>query len=503
MEIFSHLSEGMSVLMGINPIIIMTVGVVVGILGGAMPGISPSMAVALLLPFTFGMNPTMGIVMLCAIYLALAANYGGSITAVMINTPGTPSAVVTAFDGYPLAQQGKAGVGLGISLVASVVGGFIGIVILILFATPLAEVALKFWPAEYFALAIMGLTTVASLGGGNWVESFLAVLLGLLLNTMGMDHMTGSTRFTFDIVRLYDGFSFVPALIGLFAISEVFANIERFDFQMEKIEVAELKSVWPTLKDYLKLKWTMLRAGVLGTVIGIFPGAGGTIASFIAYDVEKRLSDTPESFGKGNPHGVAAAESANSSSVGGALVPLLALGIPGSASAAVLIGALMIHDLRPGPELFTRDPLLVYTLFSSLFVSNFILLALGAFGSRLWIKVSLVPKTILYPLIFVFSMIGSYAVRSSLFDIGVCFGFGVIGWILNRYRYPVSPIVLGLVLGTMIETNLRMTLMMGGASLFFTRPISAVLLLISILLIVWPFVADMRDRKRQNSTARG
>ncbi|MDR1733005.1 MAG: tripartite tricarboxylate transporter permease [Synergistaceae bacterium] len=495
MSILSHLYEGLVPLLGVKPLLVILAGVVVGILGGAMPGISPSMAVALLLPFTFGMSPELGIVMLCAIYLA--ANYGGSITAVMINTPGTPSAVVTAFDGYPLARDGKAGIGLGVSLVASVVGGFVGIFILILFAIPLAELALKFWPAEYFALAIMGLTTVASLGGGKWVESFLAVLLGLLLNTIGMDHMTGSSRFTFDLVRLYDGFSFVPALIGLFAISEVLSNIETFNFHMEKIEVADLKSVWPTLKDYMKLKWTMLRAGVLGTVIGVFPGAGGTIASFIAYDVEKRLSSEPETFGKGNPHGVAAAEAANSSSVGGALVPLLALGIPGSASAAVLVGALMIHELRPGPELFTRSPLLVYMLFSSLLVANVVLLGLGAFGSRLWIKVSLIPKRILYPFIFVFSMIGSYAVRSSLFDVGVCFGFGLLGWILNRYRYPVSPIVLGLVLGTMIETYLQMTLMMGGVSLLFTRPISAVLLVISIALVAWPFIADMRDRKKR------
>lgn len=497
MEIFSNLASGFVNLAGITPIIVIIVGVIVGILGGAMPGISPSMAVALLLPFTFGMSPTMGIVMLVAIYLA--SNYGGSITAVMINTPGTPSAVVTAFDGYPLAQQGKAGWGLGISLVSSVVGGFVGIIILILFATPLAKVALQFWPAEYFALAIMGLTTVASLGGGKWVESFIAVLLGLMLNTMGMDHMTGTERFTFDIVKLYDGFSFVPALIGLFALSEVLANIEKFDFKAAKIEVAELSSVWPKVKDYWKLKWAMVRAGVFGTVIGIFPGAGGTIASFIAYDVEKRMSKEPETFGKGSSFGLAAAEASNSASVGGALVPLLALGIPGSASAAVLIGALMIHELRPGPELFTQNAELVYTLFSSMFITNIVLLILGGIGSRVWVKVSLVPKTILYPLIFAFSMIGSYAVRSSAFDIGVCLGFGVLGWILNRYRYPVSPIVLGLVLGTMIETNFRMTLMMGGPSLFFTRPISAVLMIVSLVLIAWPFVMDMRARGKKEA----
>jgi len=277
--------------MGPIPLLVILAGVCVGILGGAMPGISPSMAVALLLPFTFGMSPSMGLVMLCAIYLA--ANYGGSITAVMINTPGTPSAVVTSFDGYPLTRQGKAGTALGISLIASVMGGFIGIFILVLFSAPLARFALKFWPAEYFALAILGLSTIASLGGGRWLESFIAVLLGLLLNTIGLDPLSGVSRYTFDVMRLYDGFSFIPVLIGLFALSEVFNGIESGETVRPPVEPDSGSSPWPSVRDYLKLKYSMLRAGVLGTVIGIFPGAGGTIASFIAYDVEKRLSKNP------------------------------------------------------------------------------------------------------------------------------------------------------------------------------------------------------------------
>ena len=355
MEMLNALGMGLQNLAGFGPLAAVAAGVIVGILGGAMPGVSPSMAVAILLPFTFGMSPTMGLVMLCAIYLA--SNYGGSITAVTINTPGTPSAVVTAFDGYPLAKMGRAGDALGVSLVASVVGGFVGIIILICFSAPLAKVALKFWPAEYFALAILGLTTVASLGGGKWLESLIAVLLGLLLNTVGLDHVSGVSRYTFDIIRLYDGFSFIPALIGFFALSEVFTNVEEGNFQaFQSVTQDGRISAWPSLKTYLSLKWGMLRAGVLGTIIGIFPGAGGTIASFIAYDVEKRLSKHPEKFGEGSLEGVTAAEASNSSSVGGALVPLLTLGIPGSASTAVLIGALMIHELRPGPELFAKHP---------------------------------------------------------------------------------------------------------------------------------------------------
>ena len=491
MELFTHLWAGMQNLIGIKPVLVVAAGVVVGILGGAMPGVSPSMAVAILLPFTFGMSPTMGMVMLCAIYLA--SNDGGSITAVMINTPGTPSAVVTAFDGYPLAKNGRPGYGLGVSLVASVWGGFVGIIILILFSAPLAKVALKFWPAEYFSLALMGLSTVSSMAGKRWVESLMAVLLGRLLNTIGLDHVNGVNRFTFDILNLFDGFSFVPALIGLFALSEVFQNVEENDYSAYKT-VTDKVSVWPSVREYLSLKWSILRSGVLGTLIGIFPGAGGTIASFIAYDVEKRLSKHPEQFGQGALEGVAAAEASNSSSVGGALVPLLTLGIPGSASTAVLIGALMIHELRPGPELFTKHPDLVYTLFSSLFMANVVLYLLGTWGSRIWIKVTQVPKTVLYPMIFAFSIVGSFAVRSSVFDVGVCLGFGIVGWMLKKYHYPLSPIVLGLVLGALIETNLQMTLVMGGPALLFTRPLSATLLAITAVLLVWPVIVELREK---------
>ncbi|OON86739.1 tripartite tricarboxylate transporter permease [Pyramidobacter sp. C12-8] len=492
MELLTNLWSGLRNLIGAGPLLIVTAGVVVGILGGAMPGMSPSMAVAILLPFTFGMSPTMGLVMLCAIYLA--SNYGGSVTAVMINTPGTPSAVVTAFDGYPLAKSGKPGYGLGISLVASVWGGFIGVVILVLFSAPLANFALKFWPAEYFSLALMGLSTVSSMAGRKWAESLMAVLLGLMLNTIGLDHVNGVSRFTFDILNLYDGFSFVPALIGLFALSEVFANIEENDYRAYEA-AQERVSEWPSLETYLGLKWSIVRSSVLGTLIGIFPGAGGTIASFLAYDMEKRLSNHPETFGTGAYEGVAAAEAANSASVGGALVPLLTLGIPGSASTAVLIGALMIHELRPGPELFAKQPELVYTLFSSLFVANIVLYFLGTWGSRLWIRVTKIPKTVLYPLIFAFAIVGSFAVRSSVFDVGVCLGFGVLGWILKKFHYPLSPIVLGLVLGALIETNLQMTLIMGGPQLLYTRPLSAVLLAITGVMLLAPIFSELKNKK--------
>ena len=491
MEIFVNMAQGFSFVLGWQPILFIILGVSLGILVGAMPGLSPSMGVALLVPFTYAMSPTLALILLVSIYIA--ANYGGSITAVTINAPGTPSAVVTSFDGYPLTLQNKPGMGLGVSLVSSTVGGFIGTIILILFSVQLAKVAVKFHPAEYFALAIFGLTTVATLGGKNWLKAFITAMFGLLINTIGIDPISGVSRFTFGSVHLYDGFSLIPALIGLFALSEVFKQIDEHNFKSKIVELEKTK--WPTIKDYWKLKTTIVRSSIMGTLIGIFPGAGATIASFISYDVAKRSSKEPEKFGHGSLEGVAAAEAANSSSVGGALVPLLTLGIPGSASTAVLIGALMIHDLTPGPQLFNENPEIIYGLFASLLIANLVLLVLGLFGSKLWVKVTAVPKKILYPVIFAISIIGSFAVRYSFFDIIACLAFGIFGWMLRKRDYPVAPIVLGIVLGNIAETNFRRAVMMGNYTIFFTRPASLILLILAVISFAWPLIQKRINRK--------
>lgn len=491
-EILTLMASGFRSLVGVTPLLLILLGVCVGILGGATPGISPSMAVALLLPMTYKMNSTMAIILLMGIYIG--ANYGGSITAVSINTPGTPSAAVTAFDGYPLAKAGRAGEAMGISLWASVFGGLIGTVILIFGAVPLAKVALKFWPSEYFALCILGLTTVATLGGKDWKKALVAVFLGLLINTMGIDPVLGVKRFTFGIPKLYDGVALVPVLIGLFALGEVFHNLESYKKEDAKFEKITYK--FPPLSYYWKIKWSIIRSGVIGCLIGIFPGAGGTIASFLCYDVEKRCSKHPEQFGKGAPEGVAAAEASNSGSVGGAMVPLLSLGIPGSSTAAVLVGALMIHDLAPGPELFTKNADLVYALFASMFVANLFMIAVGILGSKLWVRVTDIPKTILYPLIFTFSILGSYAVSKSMFDVVVCLVFGVIGWLMKRYGFPVAPVVLGVVLGRLMELNFSQALMVGGVASFYTRPLTLILLAISIMAVLYPIISDKRKAKK-------
>ena len=499
MELLSNLFQGFGYLVGVQPVVAIVAGVILGILAGAMPGLSPSMGVALLVPFTYSMSPPIALILLVSIYIA--ANYGGSITAVTINTPGTPSAVVTSFDGYPLTKQGKAGIGLGISLVSSTVGGIIGTIILIFFSIPLARLAVKMHPAEYFALAIFGLTTVASLGGKNWPKAFLAALLGLLINTIGIDPISGVKRFTFGTYRLFDGFALIPALIGLFALSEVFTRIEEHRLEKGK-ETRYEKTHWPTILDYWKLKFTIVRSSILGTLIGIFPGAGATIAAFLSYDLTKKVSKEPDEFGKGKPEGVAAAEAANSSSVGGALVPLLALGIPGSASTAVLVGALMIHDLVPGPLLFVERPDIVYSLFAALLVANFVMLALGLFGSRLWVKVTVIPKKVLLPAILAVSIIGSFAVNYSFFDVATCIGFGIAGWLLKKFGVPGAPIVLGMVLGKLAETNFRRAVIMGGYGIFFTRIPSLLLLILAVLSFGVPLYQSYRANRRATDAAK-
>ncbi|MGN0850294.1 MAG: tripartite tricarboxylate transporter permease [Candidatus Ornithospirochaeta sp.] len=497
-EIFTNLALGFSTIGSVQAIVFIFIGVVVGILGGAIPGISPSMAVALLLPMTYAMSPVMGMVMLMGIYIG--ANYGGSITAVAINTPGTPSATVTAFDGYPMLKKGRAGEAMGISLWASIFGGIIGALILIFFSVPLSQVALKFWPSEYFALCIMGLTTVATLGGKNWQKALVTCVFGLLLNTMGLDPTFGIKRFTFGVTKLFDGFEMVPVLIGLFALGEVLSNLEHFD-PNQKVDKTTVDLKLPKLSYYWKLKWSILRSGLAGCLIGIFPGAGGTIASFIAYDIEKRCSKHPEEFGKGAPEGVAAAEASNSGSVGGAMVPLLTLGIPGSSTAAVLLSALMIHNLNPGPKLFTEQPGLVYGLFASMFIANVLLAFIGTFGARLWVKVGYIKKTILYPLIFAFAILGSYSIKKSMFDVGTCLVFGLIGWMFKKYNYPSSPLVLGLVLGKLIETNYIQTLMVTGPIGFVQRPLTVILFLISIVAIIYPIISPILKKRKERKNS--
>jgi putative tricarboxylic transport membrane protein len=491
MELFSNLGSAFVALLDWQTVLVMVVGCVVGILGGATPGISPATAVALLVPFSYAMDARLALILLVCIYQG--ANYGGSITAVLINSPGTPAAAATCFDGYPLTQQGKAGKGLGTALLASCLGGAFGAIILIFFCVPLARAALKFSPAAYFGLAIFGLATIASMGGGSVVKAVVAVLIGLLIKTIGLDPISGIYRFTFGSDLLYDGFTVIPALLGLFAVSVVFEQVEKWtglDRALDKIDskLISFQELW-------KIKRVIFQSSIVGTIIGIFPGAGSTIASFVSYDMAKRTSKEPEKFGKGALEGVAASEAANSSSVGGALIPLLALGIPGSAADAVLIGAFILHDLVPGPLLFRDHPVIVYGIFASILTANLIVLLIGLYGNRVFIKMVSVSDAVLYPFILVVAVIGTYSVSGSLFDVGSCIGFGILGWILKRYGFPPAPVVLGIVLGNLIEYNFRRALIMGGYMEFVRDRLAFVVLLLACLSVAYPLFKQLLQRK--------
>ncbi len=486
MGIFNDLWLGLQEFGQFLPILMMFIGVIVGILVGVLPGLSPSIGVALMLPVTFGLDPISALVLLVSVYLS--SNYGGSITAIAINTPGTPGAVATTFDGYELTKQGKPLQALLTSLTASTIGGLIGTIILILFSVPLASLALSFESYEYFALGVFGLTIISSLAGKSPLKGFISSAIGLLLITIGFDTQLPFSRFSMGIPDLADGIAFIPALIGLFALGEIFYSIEKGgSLESQKTAKVNLsdKLSW---KELFKMKYLMLKASVIGTLVGCIPGAGGTIATFIAYDNAKSGSKHPEKFGKGSLEGVAAPEAANNGSVGGALVPLLTLGIPGSASTAVLIGALMIHKLNPGPQLFDKEPGLVYGIFISLFFANIFMFFVGLLGNKLWIKIIAAPKSLLYPIILALSFIGSYFIQNSIFDVGICIAFGILGWLMKRGDFPTAPVILGLILGKMIEENLRLSLVKGEWLDFFTRPGSLIIIILALVSFFLPYI---------------
>ncbi len=482
---------GLGSVLALAPLLTIVAGIVLGILIGAMPGLSPSMGVALMVPFTYGMSPTLGLILLIGIYIG--SSYGGSITGIMVNAPGTPSAVVTAIDGYALTRKGRATEALGTSIVASAFGGMFGTLILIAFSIPLAAAAVRFHPSEYFAFALFGMTTIAALAGDHWGKAFIAMLLGLFIATIGTDPISGAERFTLGSPVLSDGFMLIPALIGLFALSEVFRGIEKGEFRIAHLP--GISNRWPSLRHYWGLKWVTLRSSAIGTLIGVFPGAGATIGSFVSYGLARRLSRQPEQFGQGSAEGVTAAEAADSGSVGGAMVPLLALGIPGSATTAVLIGAMMIHDLTPGPQLFLGSPDMIYAIFAAMLVAQFVLLLAGIVGGRLWVMVANIPKEILYVLITLMALIGSFSVRNALFDVFACFGFGLLGWWLRRHDFPLAPVILGLVLGMIAETNFRRAIMMDGWTVFFERPLTLGLLLFALLSMAVPLARRLRQAR--------
>ncbi|MEW6672287.1 MAG: tripartite tricarboxylate transporter permease [Thermodesulfobacteriota bacterium] len=470
-------------------------GVFWGILGGALPGITGSIAMALLLPFTFSMKPSIAFMMLAGVYIG--AMYGSSITAILIRTPGAPASAATVLDGYELQKQGKGSVALGISLITGTIGGLVSVIVLIGLAIPLATIALAFGPPEYFGLTVFGLAIISSLAGKSIVKGLISGVLGLMLSTIGMDPFSGVPRFTYGSDELLGGIDLIAAMIGLFAVSEVFVQASEIG-EWEKIKEG-FSSKFPTWAELKTTVRSTILGTVIGTIVGIMPGAGGTIAAFIAYNEGKRWSKHPEKFGKGSLEGVAAPESANNAVTGGAMVPLLAFGIPGSNAAAIMLGALMLHGLRPGPLLFQNNPDIVYGLFVGMIIANIFMLIQGYLLIKPCIYIVNISKPSLLASIMALIIVGTYSINNNINDLWIALITGVIGYLMRKYDFSPSAMILALILGFMVETSLRRSLVLsyGNFSCFYTRPIALALIILAIITLILPIVRSIRAARKE------
>ena len=458
------------------------VGTVAGIVIGALPGLTATMGVALLVPLTFGRPPLESLSMLMGIYCG--AMYGGAISAILIRTPGTPAAAATVMDGYPMAKRGEAGRAMAMALFASFFGGVVGALIMT-FASPfVSSVALEFGPVEYFGLAIFGLSVIISISGRSLIKGMMSAFFGLLICTTGFDPISGYPRFTFGLVEMMEGPPFIPTLIGLFAVSEVFNEVQK-DGVVQQVK-AKLDQYLPSWTDIKYCFKELCRSSIIGTIIGAIPGAGGDIAAFISYGEAKRASKNPERYGHGEIEGLAASECANNSCSGGAMIPLLSLGVPGDAVTAVLLGAFVIQGLQPGPMLYKEHMDIVYQIFASMMLAQFAMQFIGMAGIQLFARVIMVDRAILTPAIFVLSCVGAFAMRGNVFDVYCTLFFGILGYVMMRYDYPLSPILLALILGPMAEANLRRALVIsnGDFNILFSRPIAVGLMILAVISLV-------------------
>ncbi len=469
------------------------IGVLLGTLIGVLPGIGPLGAIALLLPTTFKISPVSGMIMIAGIYYG--SMYGGSTTSILLNIPGESASVITTLDGYQMARKGRAGPALGIAAFGSFIGGTLSIIGLIFIATPLAKIALKFGPPEYFSLVCLGLIITTFLGRGSIAKALAMVAFGLILSSIGIDIVSGQTRFTLGILELSDGISIVPITMGLFGISEVLINIETTIHQ--EIFETKIKNLLPTLRDWANSIGAILRGSVIGFFLGALPGGGAILSSFVSYAVEKKISKHPEKFGTGVIEGVAGPETANNAGTGGAFVPLFALGIPCNPVTAILLAALMIHGLQPGPLLLKQNPDLFWGTIISMYIGNIMLLVLNLPLIGVWVRILRIPYRILFPLIVIFCIIGAFSVSRSIFDIAIMILFGILGYFMKKFKYEGAPLILAFVLGPMFEKNLHQSLIIADGSfmIFFTRPISAIAILICFFLLIISFIPFFKRQK--------
>ncbi len=493
MDVMQNLFSGFQIALQPTNLLYCFIGVFIGNLIGVLPGVGPSATIALLIPLTLHESPVTAIIMLAGIYYG--AQYGGTIASVLVNIPGEASSVVTCFDGYQMAKKGKAGPALGMAAFGSFIAGTLSLAGLMFLAFPLSGIALKFGPAEYFAIMCLGLTILSFLTRGSMIKALMMAVLGLFLSYVGMDIFTGQVRFNLGMIELSGGIGLVPMLMGLFGVSEVLANIERPE--KRDFTKAGMGSLLPDRLEWKRSLPAIGRGSLIGFILGIIPGAGTILAPFVTYGVEKKLSKHPEKFGTGVIEGVAGPEAANNAAAGGSFIPLFILGVPPNVTIAVLLGALMIHGMQVGPMLLKQHPELFWGTIASMYIGNIMLLILNVPLIGLWVKILKVPAGILFPLILLFSLIGSYAMNNSLFDVFVMLTFGIFGYLARQFDFEAGPLVLAFVLGDTMEQALRQSLIGSDGSflVFVSRPISAAALGVAALLLLSNFLPFLRKRK--------
>ena len=486
-------------------VILMTfIGAAGGVLLGAIPGMTATMGVALLIPFSFGMDLIPSVGLLLGIYCG--GMYGGSISAILIHAPGTPAAAATLLDGYPMAKKGEAGKALSVAMFASFCGGVIGALIMTFLSPMVAKVAMKFTSAEMLMLAVFGLSVIISISGKSISKGLIAAFFGMLLCTVGVDPTYSRQRFTFGVKSLKGGLSFIPVLIGLFAIAEVIAGVERIIAGRESAQEKsneKITRVLPDGKTIRKISPNILSGGIIGSFIGAIPGAGGDIAVFVSYAFNKGISKHPEKWGTGIPNGVAATESANNGCSGGAMIPLLSLGVPGDSVTAILLGAFIMKGITPGPMMYVSELPTVYKVFAALMLANLCMLIVGCLGVRIFAKIVSLEKKVLYPIILIISLLGAFSINKNVFDVGVCVVFGVIGWLMNKYEFPLSPILLALILGPMCEQNFVrfMDLNNGNFGAILHYPIAIGFFVVAVAVVIISLLNQRKINKTEKSNA--
>ena len=495
MDLLSNLSLGFETAFTLQNLAYCFIGCVLGTLIGVLPGLGPIATIAMLLPATYALPPIAALIMLAGIYYG--AQYGGSTTAILINIPGESSSVVTAIDGYQMARNGRAGVALFTAGMGSFFAGCVATLVLAAFAAPLSELAFKFGPAEYFSLMVLGLIGAVVLASGSLIKAIAMIVLGLLLGLIGTDVNSGTARYSFDVPQLTDGLGFVTVAMGLFGFAEIMLNLE----QKEKREtfLKKVTNLWPSKADFKRMIAPILRGTLLGSVLGILPGGGAALASFGAYSLEKKVSKYSAEFGKGAIEGVAAPESANNAAAQTSFIPLLTLGIPPNAVMALMVGAMTIHNIQPGPQVMTSNPALFWGLIASMWIGNLMLIILNLPMIGVWVKLLTIPYRHLYPAILVFCCIGVYSVNNTTFDIYLTAAFGIIGYLFNKLGCEAPPLLLGFVLGPMMEENFRRALLLsrGDFTVFVTRPLSASLLFVALILVALVSVPAFKKTREE------